>query len=922
MAVSILDQFDYRGKKQNFKRDAFDTIADMVAFSENYLPPVFETYCYEDGNKYRYRETNDIDPVLGKWRVVTEGGISELPTASATVKGAVKIGDGLTMNGEVLSADVQSDENFTAELKEKLEDIDMSTKVDIEEGKGLSTNDLTDELKAQYDKAEENVQSDWGETDETVDSFIKGKPTKLSDFDNDEEFITKAVDNLENYYKASETYTQSEVNALVNAINSFELKKVDVLPTEDINTHCIYFVPHGDTEGNLFDEFIYIDEKWENLGPAVLPTSGKAEEVTYENPKHLELDNVQKALDAVIERAESVPKPTTADKVLLSAIEDEKPVWTEVDKDEVGGTTQFIGTQEEWDNLTLEEKAKYDGKEVIFTNDSSDPEPSPSITKTDVTFFIDYENGDDANDGLSEDTPLKTLDFQRIASAYNKYTRFGFNLMSDYPEPVEILNTSIVVIKSNGASSSTPLEDNYTLKGGIYFGNVAEAFIQFVNVSSENNASGVLIDFQNCGIAYLGYSKITYSRNSNGRAVRVLKCSGISINCIEIKNTTTKVLYGITVGTSCVYMLQGSKVSSIDSSVDYGYSFVDGGGIVYIPGNTYKQITPKALQDGIGAIFVDGQLITTKYENTYEGEKIDLQNKPTVKSVTPSGGAYTKPSGVTTAVQGGCAYGDKYIQLFNTGYFGVYSIKDFDKGTNSKSPLAYGQLGSFDANNHANSLTFGEKYSDTDEFPLLYLTGYRDSIDSAEQLGSCCYVDRLINNGSGYTSEHIQTIYIDYSTYSGTKFVETFHYHNYLVDIENGYLYTFAPKWRSNGSQSEHDSENRYYLTRFKIPETTNPTVVLTANDILAQFELPYDATFTQGATIHNGFLYHVFGQGNSTVHPNCIRVYNLMTGKESAKIDCSKFNWQVREPESLTVYDNKLLVMVQNMYIHYLQFA
>lgn len=35
---------------------------------------------------------------------------------------------------------------------------------------------------------------------------------------------------------------------------------------------------------------------------------------------------------------------------------------------ESGGTTQFIGTQEEWDNLSLEEKAKYDGKEVIFTN--------------------------------------------------------------------------------------------------------------------------------------------------------------------------------------------------------------------------------------------------------------------------------------------------------------------------------------------------------------------------------------------------------------------------------------------------------------------------------------------------------------------------------------------------------------------------
>lgn len=331
-----------------------------------------------------------------------------------------------------------------------------------------------------------------------------------------------------------------------------------------------------------------------------------------------------------------------------------------------------------------------------------------AISSTDITIYIDYVNGSDDNDGLSEETPLKTFDFQKIASKYNKYTRFGFNLMSDYPLPVVINNASIVVIKSNGASASTPSESRFNLKGGISFGNVAEAFVQFVNITSDSNESGVLVEFQNCGIAYLGYSSIFYNRTSNGRAIRVLKCSGATFNAIEIKNLTNKALYGITVGTSCVYMLQGSKTSTIDESVDYGFAFTDGGGLVYMSNDTYKQITSKTFQDGIGAIFVDGQIISTKYENTYEGEKIDLQNKPTVKSSTPSGGAYTKPSGVTTAVQGGCAYGDKYIQLFNTGFFGIYSLKDFDKGTNVKTPLASGKLGSYDVNNHANSLTLGK----------------------------------------------------------------------------------------------------------------------------------------------------------------------------------------------------------------------
>lgn len=44
----------------------------------------------------------------------------ELPTASASTKGGVKIGTGLTMAGEVLSADVQSTNDYTTAEKTKL----------------------------------------------------------------------------------------------------------------------------------------------------------------------------------------------------------------------------------------------------------------------------------------------------------------------------------------------------------------------------------------------------------------------------------------------------------------------------------------------------------------------------------------------------------------------------------------------------------------------------------------------------------------------------------------------------------------------------------------------------------------------------------------------------------------------------------
>lgn len=78
-----------------------------------------------------------------------------LPTAASNTKGGVKIGTGLTMNGEVLSATTQSDNNYTTTEKEKLAGIEASannyslptasssTKGGVKIGTGL---DITEEV--------------------------------------------------------------------------------------------------------------------------------------------------------------------------------------------------------------------------------------------------------------------------------------------------------------------------------------------------------------------------------------------------------------------------------------------------------------------------------------------------------------------------------------------------------------------------------------------------------------------------------------------------------------------------------------------------------------------------------------------------------------------------------------------------------
>ena len=182
--ISILDQFDLRAKKQNFQRDAFETIADMKAFSENYLPPIFDAYCYEDGKKYRYNASNEILEDTGKWRVINEGGSSDLSsyytkteTNNLLDNKVDKVsGKNLSTNDFTDAYKQQIDDNKTAidtlngdssivgSVDSKVAtaysnatsytDTECAKKVDKVSGKGLSTNDFTDELKTKLDNLE------------------------------------------------------------------------------------------------------------------------------------------------------------------------------------------------------------------------------------------------------------------------------------------------------------------------------------------------------------------------------------------------------------------------------------------------------------------------------------------------------------------------------------------------------------------------------------------------------------------------------------------------------------------------------------------------------------------------------------------------------------------------------------------------
>lgn len=68
MAIIVGDNFNYQGKKPNFTRDSFATLALMAAVADSIMDDGHIAYCQEDGKTYKFVSTNEIDATTGKWR--------------------------------------------------------------------------------------------------------------------------------------------------------------------------------------------------------------------------------------------------------------------------------------------------------------------------------------------------------------------------------------------------------------------------------------------------------------------------------------------------------------------------------------------------------------------------------------------------------------------------------------------------------------------------------------------------------------------------------------------------------------------------------------------------------------------------------------------------------------------------------------
>lgn len=156
------------------------------------------------------------------------------------------------------------------------------------------------------------------------------------------QFITKAVEDLINYYTKSAIDDKiTDLENKVSAIPKFSISVVAALPTEGISETTIYLVSTGTDSSNLYTEYIYVGGSWEMLGTQTLDLTGYATE-TWVNTQiagFITETRVQELIAAAaVKTAEAADKLSTARKISISG-------------DAVGETT-FDGSKDS--NISVE----------------------------------------------------------------------------------------------------------------------------------------------------------------------------------------------------------------------------------------------------------------------------------------------------------------------------------------------------------------------------------------------------------------------------------------------------------------------------------------------------------------------------------------------------------------------------------------
>lgn len=291
----------------------------------------------------------------------------------------------------------------------------------------------------------------------------------------------------------------------------------------------------------------------------------------------------------------------------------------------------------------------------------------------------------------------------------------------------------------------------------------------------------------------------------------------------------------------------------------------------------------------------------------YKGKRIDISEPKYILN------QFMIKSGNKAAWQGMAISSGLIFAAENSGRCCV-----FDMATRKSSPIATFMFGSAEPDNHSNMLNFGTETKPGASFPLLYVTVGKPNVP----IEWTCMVESITRNGKNFTSELVQTITLDQSSFKAKGLQEMFGCPAWLVDRERGFLWVLSARIRTLKKTCPDPSANNYILTKFRIPKLEEgEKIVFTVDDVLAQVIFPFDAYITQGGCMRDGKVYYSFGFKYSK-HPDTpsqIRVFDTDSGTISSSIDLTAIIPE--EMEDLAIYDGRLYANTNSPKIYVFDF-
>lgn len=112
------------------------------------------------------------------------------------------------------------------------------------------------------------------------------------------QFITKSVNDLVNYYTKGETYTQSEVNALIGSIQQFHY---EIYPSlQDITTpatNVLYLIGPSGSGSDKYEEYVYANSDFQKIGDTSIDLSNYITTQALNAALHLFAQDIQTELN-------------------------------------------------------------------------------------------------------------------------------------------------------------------------------------------------------------------------------------------------------------------------------------------------------------------------------------------------------------------------------------------------------------------------------------------------------------------------------------------------------------------------------------------------------------------------------------------------------------------------------------------------